>query len=102
MKVIWNNWSENLLRQTADYIQVEFGKEAKVKFIKDIYYITTLLEANPNLGKAEPLLANTPVLYRSLVVSRLNKIIYWINGDTIEIVDFWDTRREPKSQAEQI
>ena len=102
MKVIWNNWSENLLRQTADYIQVEFGKEAKVKFLQDIYHTTTLLQANPNLGKVEPLLANAPVLYRSIVVSRLNKIIYWINEDTIEIVDFWDTRREPKKQAKQI
>lgn len=76
MKVIWNNWSENLLLHTADYILAEFGQDARNKFLQDVYHIATLLETNPNLGKTEPLLANAPVLYRSIVVNRLSKIIY--------------------------
>lgn len=65
MRVIWHPDAQNRLRQTAVYIQTEYGS-------------------------------------RSIVVNRLNKIVYWINGDVIEIVDFWDTRREPKKQAEQV
>ena len=42
------------------------------------------------------------MIYRSIVVNRLNKIVYWINDDVIEIVDFWDTRREPVAQAKQV
>ena len=47
-------------------------------------------------------MANATIEYRSIVVNRLNKIVYWINNDDIEIVDFWDTRREPIAQAEQV
>ena len=34
-------------------------------------------------------------LYRSIVATKYNKIIYFIDGDTIYIADLWDTRREP-------
>ena len=50
----------------------------------------------------EPLLEGTPVLYRSIVVNRLNKLVYFIEEQTIEIVAVWDTRSEPKSQADEL
>ena len=42
------------------------------------------------------------MIYRSIVVNHLNKMVYRVLDDYIEIVDFWDTRREPKNQAEQV
>ena len=36
------------------------------------------------------------------VINKLNKIVYYFEGDTIHIADFWDTRREPQKQAQQI
>lgn len=38
----------------------------------------------------------------SLVKNLSNRIIYRITDDVIEIVDFWDTRREPEEQAEEL
>jgi hypothetical protein len=38
----------------------------------------------------------------SIVVNRLNKIVYRIVDDLIEIADFWDVRREPESLAKQV
>ena len=35
-------------------------------------------------------------------VNRLNKIVYRIVEDHIEIADFWDVRREPESLAKQV
>ena len=61
-----------------------------------------LLGEQPYMGKIEPYLAHRPVKYRSIVVNRLNKIVYRIDDDAIRIVAFWDTRREPKKQAEQV
>ena len=60
------------------------------------------LEEFPALGKVEPLLAERSTLYRSLVLTEQNKIIYCVKDDTIYIVDFWDTRREPKVQASRL
>lgn len=43
-----------------------------------------------------------PSSYRSIVVHQHNKIVYRIVDRHIEVVAFWDTRREPKKQAEQV
>jgi len=102
MKVRWNERARTSLRNTASYILTEFGRKSNVEFLRKVYQTERLLQKNPNLGPAEPYLADAPVLYRSIVVNRLNKIIYWINDDVIEIVDFWDTRREPVAQAQEV
>ena len=101
MRIIVNDETKKKIRQTARYIQKEFGKKARVDFRNEIQHIVKLLQENPLLGPDERYLADAPVLYRSIVVNRLNKIVYWINDDVIEIVDFWDTRREPENQAKQ-
>jgi plasmid stabilization system protein ParE len=87
---------------TSKYIRNQFGKEVSEDFKNEIQLIIDLLRENPRIGPVEPLLFEAPVTYRSIVVNRLNKIVYWINEGNIEIVDFWDCRREPKQQAKQV
>ena len=101
MRIIWHPEAAKRLRQVVSYIQTEYGSKSCTKFLKEAYRTERLLARNPYLGPVEPLLADAPVQYRSVVVNRLNKIVYWINGDVIEVVDFWDTRREPTKQAQQ-
>ena len=102
MKVRWNKQSKEQLRQTARYILQVFGQKVKDEFMQAVRHTNTLLVENPHLGPAEEFLADLPVLYRSIVVRRLNKIAYRIVDDHIEVVAFWDCRREPKSQARQV
>lgn len=102
MKVKWHPKVKISVRQTASYIRSRFDAKSASNFIKEVYSIENLLMNNPQLGAVEPLLADLPVMYRSIVVNHLNKLVYWINEDTIEIVAFWDTRREPKEQAEEV
>ena len=101
MRVVWHLEAAKRLRQVVSYIQTEYGSKSCKKFLKEAYRTERLLAKNPYLGPVEPLLVDAPVQYRSIVVNRLNKIVYWINGDVIEIVDFLDTRREPNKQAQQ-
>ena len=101
MRIKVEDEAKKKILRTARYIQKQFGTEARVDFRNEVHRVVKLLRSNPNLGPVEPLLAKAPVQYRSIVVKRLNKMVYWINGDAIEVVDFWDCRREPKNQAEQ-
>ena len=101
MRVVWYPEAAKRLRQVVSYIQTEYGSKSCTKFLKEAYRTERLLARNPYLGSVEPFLADAPVPYKSIVVNRLNKIVYWINEDVIEIVDFWDTRREPNQQAQQ-
>jgi len=95
MKAVWSEQARNQLKDTSDYIEKEYGVMSKNNFLQEVRRIVTLLEENPNLGKIEALLEEAPVLYRSIVVNRLNKIVYFINSDRIDIVAVWDVRREP-------
>ena len=93
--------AEESLNRTVKYISGQFGARASERLLKETYIMGCRLEDNPYLGSIEPLMAHRKMIYRSIVVNRLNKIVYRVMDDRIEIADFWDTRREPKNQAEQ-
>ena len=59
-----------------------------------------LLAANPRLGITEPLLAGRKREYRSIVVHKLFKLVYYVKDETLYIAALWDTRREPHAQAD--
>jgi len=102
MKVIWMPFAQNEVRKTARYINKEFGKDSRDQFVNEVRNISRLLGDNPNLGKPEPLLADYEKEYRSYVMNHLNKIIYWIAENHIEVVDLWDVRRDPTALKNQI
>lgn len=102
MNVRWFPNAKVAMRQTTRYIRVQFGDKSSKKFLRDVFYVENLLRNNPQLGSIEPLLADFPSNYRSIMVNRLNKIVYRIVEDHIEIADFWDVRREPETLAKQM
>ena len=102
MKVIWQPLAKEGKRQIADYIRREFGLKRKKAFMQEVDKTVKLLMRSPNVGQIDPLYANRAFTYRSIIINGLNKLVYRIDNDVIHIVDFWDTRREPKNQASQV
>ena len=102
MRVRWNDRLKKQLRKTANYIGKKFGVTAKRDFLQEMHHTNVLLGNDPNMGPLQVLLADLPSVYRSIVVRHHNKIVYHVVDDHIEVVALWDTRREPKAQAEQI
>lgn len=101
MKVKTLEQAEMAIKKTAIYIKREFGVRSRDKFLSKVEETKELLSFNPYLGPVEPLLADRPTTYRSVVVANMNKMVYRITDDCIEIADFWDCRREPKALVEQ-
>ena len=99
MKVVWQESAKVGRREVAAYIRKEFGIKRVKRFRQEIDDVVMTLMRSPNIGSIDPLYANRPLTYRSVIVNGLNKIVYRIDGDIIYIVDFGDTRREPKNQA---
>lgn len=99
MKVVILQEADRRIKETAEYIRTEFGRQSEQKFKYALRKVVNLLQDNPQLGPLEPLLAERASAYRSIVMGRLNKVVYRIVDDRIEIVDLWDCRREPKKQA---
>ena len=99
MKVRTLEQAEEAIQKTARYIQREFGRRSRDKFLSKVEETKELLSFNPHLGPVEPLLVDRATTYRSVVVARQNKMVYRLTDDCIEIADFWDVRREPKELA---
>lgn len=47
------------------------------------------------LGPVEPLLLGREKEYRSLVIEKHYKLIYYVDGRKVTITGVWDTRRNP-------
>lgn len=100
--VIWTKRANRERIAILTYGAKEFGKYAAGKLNERIESYAILLDGNPHLGGLEPLLAERCREYRSLVVHEHYKLVYYIKGNTLYIVDLWDTRREPEKLVGRI
>ena len=53
------------------------------------------LQKSPHSGHLEVLLADRSRQYRSVPLNKNYSMIYYVAGDIIWIVDFWDRRNDP-------
>ena len=102
VEVIWTKRANRERIATLTYGAKEVGKNAAGKLNERIESYNVLLVENPRLGVLESLLVERRREYRSIVVHEHYKLIYYIKGKTLYIVDLWDTRREPAKLAKRI
>ena len=102
MRAKWTDHAKEQRRQIADYILREFGLKRKKKFMQEIDQTVRMLMQSPGIGVIEPLFAERPKAYRSIIINGLNKLVYSVENDTIYILAIWDTRQEPGEQASQV
>jgi len=95
MTVIWHPEATLSAAQTAEYIRLRDGETASESFIEAIDEAIETLKAFPESSPEERLFRKNPLHFRSVPIQKLSKIIYRIEGDTIYVVDFWDTRMKP-------
>ena len=100
MKVIWSPFALHQRKETARYIHQEFGQKATKKFHQNVLQWVSLIADNPGIGPKELLLQDKKREYRSIVISKRNKLVYYVEGDNLYIAALWDTRREPRAQAD--
>ena len=102
MRVKWLPQAKKQLHFTARYIQKTFGNKTKDDFLMEVRKANKTISQNPSIGVEESLLSGRAIPYRSLVVNRLNKIVYRVLIDHVEVSAFWDTRREPRKLTERL
>ena len=75
---------------------------ASADFLEEVMRVVRLLPLVPYIGPLERLLYRSRIKFRSIVVAKHNKLIYYVRPDAIVIVDFWDTRMNPKNLAKRL
>ncbi len=102
MKAKWTPYAQRQRKETARYIATVFGRKAAGNFHRNIREWVASIVRNPCIGLREPLMTERPEGFRSVVVHRNCKLVYYVDGDTVYIADVWDTRREPLIQADNV
>lgn len=102
MRIIWQDNAKASFKHIAQYIKGRFGLQAKRDFVLRVQQQESLLKRHPNIGIIDPLFADRPIAYRSVIVGGLSKMVYRVDDSVIHVVAFWDTRREPTAQAKQV
>ena len=101
MKIHWHKRAADQLHQVEEYVLRDFGERIRQEFMDEVEQATLSLADMPTMGKIDPLFVYRKQTYRSNIVRRLNKIVYYVKNNTIHVAAFWDTRCEPKNQARQ-
>lgn len=102
MKVIWDPKATIGKRKIASYLHRRFGVNRVKSFRQEVDQTINMIVRHPNVGSIDPLFDDRPKTYRSVIISGLSKMVYFIDGDIIYIAAFWDCRQEPKEQARQV
>lgn len=103
-RVMWTKSAKHQRKEALLYGAKVWGNDAARKFRNQLIKEQSLLSAHPNMGKTEPLLETFTKNYRSLVVHKHFKLVYYIDErqQTLFIVALWDTRREPGAMSQSI
>ena len=75
MEIVWAEEAFRAWQDTIDYIVEEFCVQAAEKFYKKTEEWQEVLSSSPMAGKIEPLLNNRSRSYRSIVITKQNKLI---------------------------
>lgn len=94
MQVIWSERAFERRRAVEDYILFSFGYKAYEEFVGKVDEWKSRVVENPGIGREEPLLKGMRKKYRSYLIGKLSKCIYYEEGDFIIVADWWDTRRK--------
>jgi plasmid stabilization system protein ParE len=71
------------------------GEKSAVKFGHQIDAKIEGLLRFPETGFPEPLLKGRKKLFRSVIINRNYKIVYYVEGDTIWVAAIWNMRMHP-------
>ena len=102
MKIVWDPGAYKELCNIQGYILHKFGKITQRKYTQEVENITAALVSMPQYGRIDPLFMNRKRFYRSVIISKLSKLVYYVDGEIIHIAAMWDTRKDPNTQVSKV
>jgi plasmid stabilization system protein ParE len=88
--------AEMHLNNIYDFIKVKSEKSA-INLYNNILDEIERLRFFPQIAAIESILSDFPETFRSLVVKKTYKVIYFVKNETIYIVAIWDCRQNPNT-----
>jgi plasmid stabilization system protein ParE len=96
MSLIYTTKAWLSLDSSINFLRLQEVPESKIsEIVEEVLKKAETLKKFPYSGQKETMLSNRKNLYRRLVV-RYFKIVYFIEGENVFVVAFFDTRQDPK------
>jgi plasmid stabilization system protein ParE len=99
-------WSSNARKRIKEIylFYKERSERVAVEMLADFNSVAEHLATYPQMAAREPLLADFAKVYRSLLVRKHFRIIYFVNKETDEIVivTVWDSRQDPEKLKREV
>lgn len=102
MKVLWLELAEEDIESIYQFYAKDKSIKAANKIYNDILNAADTLSDFPQMAPIEPELSDFDEEYRSLVVYKHFKIIYFFENDFIFISAVWDSRQNPQTNVKKI
>lgn len=81
-------------RKVSAYIATSFGGKALKDFRARTREVENAIIQLPNIGTIEWEDMEEGVEYRSMIIYRRSKLLYFVKDEYIYIADFWDVRQD--------
>ena len=103
-QVRWTMKSDHLFDTYVFNAFFEFGQKTSKKWMQERIAFADLVAKHPEACPPEALLADRRRYYRSCLIMRGFKIVYYYakSSDTVHVVDIWDTRMSPDNLRQRI
>jgi plasmid stabilization system protein ParE len=95
MVIEWTAKAKQQLKNIFDYYAEVAGRKIAKRIVAEISDTTKLLANFPQMAAVEPVLSGFTKTFRSLVVKKTHKVIYYVEGEKIYISAVWDCRQDP-------
>ncbi len=93
MQIKWSEQSRSDLHGILSYVVINFGRRKAEEVLSNIREHAELLKDHPCLGRVFVKDPELDITYRALT-AKLNKIIYFVDNETITIVTVWQNRQD--------
>jgi len=90
-KIKWTDHALNELKETFDYLKINWTKKDMNKLVFEIEKVLELISINPELFPK----ASKEKNVRRVTVTKHNTLYYRINDKTIEVLSFFSNRKNP-------
>ena len=104
MKVILLPRALSRLDEIFDWVKTTDCENTAVKVYNSILDELEILEKQPKVAALEMALVDLPKQFRSLIINRKYKAVYYIEEqkDTVFITTIWDCRKNPDNLTKEI
>jgi plasmid stabilization system protein ParE len=102
MVIDWTDRAKRHLKDIFDFYVETAGRKTAIEMMADIKVATKPLTEFPQMAAIEPFLSDLPEKFRSLVVRKHYKVIFYVDNEAVHILAVWDCRQNPDNLKIQI